>query len=135
MTDKKITLEQLRQIQLHGDPFGVAKDPDLQLAGIDAARKAYEDKRTDINLDIWTGVIEATIIFGTKITPVSEYVWLLKRLYDARAKGPLMAVEEDRFARHLSELWGGLDERDQHAIEEVTEQFKARTRGENGKTY
>ena len=127
MTDEKITIEQLRQLKLAGDPFNVKSDLELQLAAIEAARRTYEVSRTDKDLDQWIATIAATIDLGTRVSALAEYVWMLKMLYDARAEGPLNTAQEEGFARQLGELWGMLDDRDQRMVEEVTERFKSRS--------
>jgi len=123
MTDEKITIERLRQ--LSGDPFNVRGDPELQLAAIKAALVRYEETRTDADLDAWIGVIATTINLGTRVPPLAEYLWTLKELYDARAKGPLNAAQEIGFTLQLEELWNLLDEYDRMVVEDITERFKA----------
>lgn len=129
MTDEKITIEQLRQMKLRGDPLGVVRDPELQLTAIEVARKTYEASRTDKDFDQWIAVIAATIDLGTRVSALAEYLSVLNKLYEARAQNdaPLNEVQENGFARQLGDLWGILDERDQRMVEEVTDRFKSRS--------
>jgi|SRR5271166_2726168 len=125
MTDEKITIERMRQLA-GGDPFGVRGDPELQLAAIQAARVRYEEFQANADLDAWVTVTSATMDLGTKVTPIDEYLIALKTLYDARAKGPLNAAQENEFTCQLEKLWEMLDEYDRMIAEEITERFKAR---------
>lgn len=54
----------------------------------------------------------------------ARYAEILEQLYIARSQRALSDVEENEFACALEDVWNLLDEREQHEVEELTEQFK-----------
>ncbi len=61
----KTLLDKLRARR--GDPFGVASDPELQLAAVEAAYARYVESPTADNMRAWLNVITATRALGTPV--------------------------------------------------------------------
>jgi hypothetical protein len=90
----------LSRLRSRGDPFGVASDPDLQVAAVDAAFVFFERHPSVETLKGWIDVIVATLALGTSIERLRHHELRLvtvdeRLLVDealARARAKLLAA-------------------------------------------